>query len=98
VTGNKIGRGSPTVSAHASATPTSSPSTVLGDANCDGEVTIGDVDAPLSQLAGVPPGAPCANRADVNCNGRLDEDDALRILAFKADSPLLQPSGCPPLG
>lgn len=91
---------SPTTSptAHASGTPTATPSGVRGDANCDQEVTLSDLEAVLSQLVGVSPGAPCADRTDVNCNGHLDVDDALRILAFKAGTPLAQPSGCPSLG
>jgi len=69
-----------------------------GDASCDGRIDAVDVVGALSQVAGVSPGAPCGDGADVNCSGNLDADDALRILAFFSGAPLEQPSGCPEIG
>lgn len=54
--------------------------------------------AVLSQLVGAPPGAPGADRPELNCNNGLDADDALRILDYKAGAPLAQPSGCSGVG
>jgi hypothetical protein len=81
-----------------SVTPTPTGAVLRGDANCDGHVTLDDLTAVLSELAGVDPGAPCADRADVNCSGSLDADDALRILAFVANAPISQPGGCAAIG
>ncbi len=91
---------SPTPTPIGSVTPTATPSgePVFGDANCDGQVTMEDVIAALSQVAGVDPGAPCSDRSDVNCNGGLDADDALRIAAFVAGTPMTPPSSCAQVG
>jgi hypothetical protein len=95
---------SPTPTQSATPTPTANPSptptgsAIEGDANCDGTVTIDDALATLSQIAGVSPGAPCADRGDTDCDHDLDGDDALRILAYKAGAPLPKQSGCPSVG
>jgi hypothetical protein len=79
-------------------TPTPASGPLFGDANCDGRVDLDDVTAVLSGLVGVAPGAPCSDRANVNCNAGLDEEDGLRILAYLAGVPLPQPSGCADVG
>ena len=89
--------GSPTATPSGSATPTPAPPT-LGDSNCDGSIDAGDVIADLSDLEGVPPGAPCPDSADVNCDNSVDADDALRIVLYLASVPLQQPPTCPEIG
>ena len=56
-----------------------------------------DVIAVLSESIGVGPGAACAGDGNVNCNGGLDADDALRIARFVANVPKTPPNGLPAL-
>jgi hypothetical protein len=61
-------------------------------------VDVEEVTAVLSEVGHVHPGAPCADRADIDCDGDLGGDDALRILDYLAGTPLAQPSGCRSVG
>jgi len=99
----------PTPSATPSSTPTPTPTSegpwptipdrfYIGDFDCNDRVDVHDVLATLSALAGVLPGANCAAFSDVDCDGDLGADDALRILDFVASVPLPQPTNCPGVG
>jgi titin len=91
---------SPTPSATpaASPTPTPIPNAPRGDGTCNGIVDLDDVIAALSEFAGVEPGAPCPERANVDCDSDIDAEDALRIAAFFAGVPLPQGTGCGAIG
>ena len=69
----------PSVSATPSATPAED---VFGDADCDGDVDTDDFMAAMTEVAGLPPGAPCSDR--VGCEDPVDTRDALDILKFVA--------------
>jgi parallel beta-helix repeat protein len=89
----------PAPTATATPTPAVTPTgTLKGDANCDGRITLADAFGTLSQVGGVPPGAPCASRADVDCDSDLDADDVLPILDYLAGIPRTPPTGCPAVG
>jgi hypothetical protein len=63
-------------------TPTPVPTDVFGDADCDEDVDMDDFIAVLSEVAGVPPGAPCDE--NIGCEDPIDAQDALDILAYMA--------------
>jgi hypothetical protein len=61
-------------------------------------VDLDDAIAALSEFAGVDPGAPCSERANVDCDGDVDGEDALRIVAHVGGVPLAPPGGCGAIG
>ncbi len=56
---------------------------LIGDANCDGQVTASDASAILRSLVGLDAlSVQGAINADLNCNGRIGADDASVLLRF----------------
>jgi hypothetical protein len=89
----------PVPSETAAPTPTATFAAGLrGDGTCDNLITLADVIAALSEFATVDPGAPCANRSNVDCDSDLDGEDALRIVAHIGGVPKTPPGGCGPIG
>ncbi|MEO8457397.1 MAG: choice-of-anchor Q domain-containing protein [Chloroflexota bacterium] len=79
-------------------TPTPGPVHLRGDGDCSGVVDALDAIAALSQLLDSPPGAACGDLANADCDGDIDEQDALSILLYAAGAPREQPQGCGPIG
>lgn len=80
---------SPSPGPTATPSPTPSPTDVFGDADCDGDVDMDDFVAVMTEVAGVAPGAPCADQ--VGCEDPVDARDALDIVKYvasPADYPL----------
>jgi hypothetical protein len=68
-----------------------------GDADCSGDVNVGDVSALLGDFAGLG-AAPCRSYANVKCDDPLDIVDALFVLHFSAGLTAQIPAWCPPIG
>jgi serine protease len=70
------------------------PETVVGDVNCDGDVTVGDVTITLGFALGIS-AAFCWRYGDIDCSGRLEGSDALALLDYLSGIDAALPSGCP---
>jgi hypothetical protein len=90
------------VLALAPAAPRPASATILpgrhGDANCDEAINPLDTSAILHEVAGIDPGAPCEDRADVDCDGHISGEDALRILRWFVGVPMPHLISCPEVG
>jgi hypothetical protein len=65
--------------------------------NCDNHITAIDSLQILLDLGELTNSAACAGAADVNCNGHLDEMDALLILKYLSGQPA-SVTQCPAVG
>lgn len=76
------------------------PPRIMGDFNCDDEVTPDDAVNALGQVVEVVADACIGALTDVNCNGQHDALDALEMLRFWLDVGRLTPppQGCPNIG
>jgi hypothetical protein len=78
--------------------PTAVPGSIMGDTNCDEEVTSVDSLFILREVAGLGPGA-CKENGDVNCDGDRTSVDALGILRYVALLPhIAQQEPCADIG
>lgn len=75
----------------------SATSNIMGDANCDGAITIMDSSSVLA-AAGLGTQTPCSNLADVNCDGDVVFVDAFIILQSVAGFTQTVEAGCPIIG
>lgn len=71
---------------------------IRGDVDCSGAVATQDATLTLAGAAGLGSLPGCWDNSDVDCDGHRDVDDALRIVAFLAGSPIPSPHDCSPIG
>jgi hypothetical protein len=76
----------------------SASSSMPGDVDCTSTITMNDAAQTLAHAAHVGATPPCAHNGDTNCDGHYTADDALRIAAYVAGSPMPEPDGCPQIG
>lgn len=79
------------------ASTASSSVAVQGDADCSGNIAVGDAADILSQAAGAGVAA-CASSADTNCDNHVDVLDALNVLLFASDITTTAPEYCDDMG
>lgn len=89
----------PAATPSATPEPTATPYNPLnGDADCDGQVLLGDGMLILRLAADFIADAPCLGAHGVDCTGLIDELDVLALFKYLGDVPSDLPEGCTPIG